>query len=323
MRRLIRDERGATIVIIAMVLVVLLGLVGLAVDAGALYKERRELRNGADAAVLAIAEDCALDARPCTDAVATDTAETFADLNAKDGASGVDSVDLDLTAQTVRVVTHTEVAATGSIEIEPFFMQLLGIGGTTVRGAATAQWGVPQSLDNVLPLIISDCEWPDTEIPYTTTLFLHGQDDGTLACNALPGHDMDGDGSLPGGFGWLETDTGCSLDLSVETWAPNKPGIAIPQGCKDMIQVGNTVWVPWFSDAEGVQGSGGNGSYFVEGFGAFVIESYRFPGWVSPGTPPCTGSTFCIRGTFTTATTDIGEFGTGQSYGVVLVKLIN
>ena len=321
MRRLIRDERGATIVIIAMVLVVLLGLVGLAVDAGALYKERRELRNGADAAVLAIAEDCALDARPCTDAVATDTAGTFADLNAKDGASGVESVALDLTAQTVRVVTHTEVAATGSIEIEPYFMQLLGIGGTTVRGRATAQWGVPRTMHDVLPLIISDCEWPEQAIGYTTTLYTHGTSGEVLECNALPGHDRDGDGSLPGGFGWLDTDSDCIMDISAGDWYPNEPGAPPPNPCKPMIQVGNTVVIPWFSDWDGVEGTG-NGSYFIEGFGAFVIESYRFPGLVSPD-PPCDPPNFCIRGTFTTASTDIGEFGTGQSYGVVLVKLIN
>jgi hypothetical protein len=324
MRRLIQDERGATIVIVAIVLVVLLGMVGLAVDAGALYAERRELRNGADAAVLAIAEDCALDAQPCTAAVAADTAGVFADLNARDGAAGVESVDLDLTAQTVRVVTRTEVAATGSIEFEPYFMQLLGIGGTTVRGAATAQWGVPQSMGDVLPLIISHCEWQRTAIDVPVTLYFHGQDDGTLACNALPGHDMDDDGSLPGGFGWLETESGCSLTLYSEDWFDNEPGIAVPQACKEMIAVGNTVVIPYFADADGfdgVQGTGGTGSYWVAGFGAFEIESYRFPGWVSPDAP-CSGSTFCIRGKFTKASTDIGEFGTGQSYGIVLVKLI-
>lgn len=66
------DERGAVAVFVTVVAAVLLGVLGLAVDAGALYQERKELRNGADAAALAIAEDCALQPGTCSQGTAAD-----------------------------------------------------------------------------------------------------------------------------------------------------------------------------------------------------------------------------------------------------------
>ena len=44
------DERGAASVIVAIVLVVLMGCAALAVDVGAMYAEKAQLQNGADAA---------------------------------------------------------------------------------------------------------------------------------------------------------------------------------------------------------------------------------------------------------------------------------
>ena len=52
-------ERGAVSVLIAILMVSLLGFTALAVDVGMLYAERTQLRNGADAAALAIAQKCA------------------------------------------------------------------------------------------------------------------------------------------------------------------------------------------------------------------------------------------------------------------------
>ena len=51
-----QDERGAVLVWVALMLVVLLGIGALVIDVGALYAERRQLQNGADAAALAVAD---------------------------------------------------------------------------------------------------------------------------------------------------------------------------------------------------------------------------------------------------------------------------
>ena len=51
--KLLRDQRGASAVLIALLLVVLLGIAALAIDLGYLYVTRYELQNVADSAALA------------------------------------------------------------------------------------------------------------------------------------------------------------------------------------------------------------------------------------------------------------------------------
>jgi Flp pilus assembly protein TadG len=48
-----RDEKGATIVLVALSVVMLLTMTGLAIDGGRLYSDRRQVQNAADAAALA------------------------------------------------------------------------------------------------------------------------------------------------------------------------------------------------------------------------------------------------------------------------------
>ena len=52
------DERGATAVVFALLLVPVLGFAAIAVDVGSLYAERARLQVAADAAALAVAQDC-------------------------------------------------------------------------------------------------------------------------------------------------------------------------------------------------------------------------------------------------------------------------
>ncbi len=52
-------ERGASAVLFGLLLIPLLGFGGIAVDVGALYAEKAELQNGADAAALEVAIACA------------------------------------------------------------------------------------------------------------------------------------------------------------------------------------------------------------------------------------------------------------------------
>ena len=83
-----RAERGATVILIAIMITALFAVAALAVDVSAMHLERRELQGAADAAALAIAEDCAR--TTCTDlGVVAATAETFADANSGDSATRV------------------------------------------------------------------------------------------------------------------------------------------------------------------------------------------------------------------------------------------
>src|SRR3954447_8949498 len=86
MQRLMKDERGAVAIIVALIMVGLLGFTALAVDVAAAWSEKKQLQNGADAGALAIAQACAKGACGTPSA----TAQTYADLNRNNPtASGI------------------------------------------------------------------------------------------------------------------------------------------------------------------------------------------------------------------------------------------
>ncbi|HEY3261834.1 MAG TPA: pilus assembly protein TadG-related protein, partial [Pseudonocardiaceae bacterium] len=73
------DDRGVITVLTAIVSsVVLFAGAAIAVDVAALYSERRQLQNGADAAAIAIAQSCArglVNAAPCDTSLASALAD--------------------------------------------------------------------------------------------------------------------------------------------------------------------------------------------------------------------------------------------------------
>ncbi len=322
------DDAGFSMVFVAVVLVALIGMVAFAVDVGAMYAERRELQNGAEAAALAIAEDCAR-GLPCDSAAAAATADEYADANARDLRAGVDSVDLDTAAGTVRVVTSTEEIS-GSTILSPYFARVVGFGGATVRAEASAAWGHPTSA-TAIPIIISDCEydresWKIHEPPWDpaleVTFYFH---DGQSAedCNAQAGQDADGNGRLPGGFGWLDSENDCWAVIE-DGWAGEDPGASPTSGCSadDLrsLLYQDKVFVPYFDD---VTGLGANGQYRVAGFGALHVTGYNFGGQYkepSAAQAPCRGDDRCISGYLTTGTMTWGDLG-GDDRGVIVVKL--
>jgi len=319
MQRL-RTERGAVGVFTAILMATLLGMLGLAVDVGAMYDERRQLSNGADAAVLAIAEDCALGAASCDTSTATLTARSFAAANASDGAAFIENISLDTAAKTVRVETST-LDPEGNRIFAPFFSQVLGWNGSTIYASASALWGYPKSMRNVLPLIISECELPGGfPAPYEILLF-HDGNNAPESCNAQAGHDMDGDGFLPGGFGWLVADGGNCSTVLLETgdFVSADPGSSPSNGCSALDLsglIGEAIPLPVFIDLDG-QGAGG--IYEIFGFVLFVVEGYNFGGQYKVN-PPCSGDQRCVSGHFTTGTVHDGIPG-GPNLGIVIVKL--
>jgi hypothetical protein len=331
MRRL-KNQDGATIVIVAISMLALIGMVGLVIDLGAVYEERRELSRGADAAVLAVAADCGTGAKPCDVDTATATAGAYASLNADDGASAIDDLTLDLDEQRVWARTKSFDPSDGTDTLKLFFMGVFGINETTVEAEAAAVWGYPTGA-GALPLIISDCEWfkwvPDGVIDpddnTVRTIYFH---DGntTEDCSAQAGQDTDGDGILSGGFGWLETDGDCFASVLSGNWVGEDPGASPSTGCDaDTLRAliyDKTVLIPYFNDTDGL---GANGQYHIAGVGAFHITGYNFGGQFkepSSALAPCGGDERCISGYFTTDITDQGELG-GVNRGVVVVRLVD
>ena len=335
------DESGIALVFVALTLVVLIGMTAFAIDISALYQERRELQNGADAGAIAIAEDCALGAQPCTHTVAMTTAAAFADANAGDVRAAVDTVVLDTVAQTIDVAVSTETAAGGTI-FRPFFAQVVGFSGATVHANAAAAWGYPSGLETI-PLIISECEWEretnygvdlhEGDPPYTgtpTLLLFHtggGNGNGNGAgvhddCAAQAGQDTDGDGRMPGGFGWLDSPSDCISIVDENDWVDTDPGASPPHTCdageweSDILN--HIVFIPWFDDLDG---NGNNGEFHIAGFGAFYVTGYNFGGqYKAPNNnEPCTGQIRCLEGYFVKKTITEGDIG-GTDHGLLVVK---
>jgi len=151
------QEEGATLVFVAVVLVALLALTAFAVDFGRMWEERRQLQNGADAAALAVAEDCA---RDLCDGLYDEyaIADLYADDNARDGFAEAWMVELDLDAQTVTVHNRTEDPG-GDNHFDMLFAGIVGFDGFTVGAQATVAWGGLASDIATIPIIISDCEF--------------------------------------------------------------------------------------------------------------------------------------------------------------------
>jgi hypothetical protein len=345
----VTDERGAVAVIVLLCFTLLFGIGAIVVDAGALYQEKRTLQNGADAAALAIAQQCGFGA--CGDPAGT--AATYVDENADDGAgtveelcgSGVtgasvcdDPPAVPDGAGYVRVTALTEAEDDEESNIvPPFFSRVFGHAGTSVRARSTVVWGGPSQLTSELPITISQCEYDSyTEDglhdppPYTSyptpeaVIYLHNTDE-TLAppCDAGPSG-----ADLPGGFGWLDTSTDCTATSDTEGWFDDSTGVPPPNSCDPSEMddlVGEIVHIPIFDSTNDLNGA--NGEYHMSGFGSFYVTGYSIVGQykvksIVTDSYPCSGSSTCISGFFVQDDEPIeGEVG-GPAMGVTVIDII-
>jgi hypothetical protein len=339
-----RGESGAVLIFVAISLVVLLGSVAMSVDFGRMYSERRELQNGADAAALAVAQDCA--AGDCGGAYSPyPIAEEYADANASDGLAWVNDIDLDLAAQTVTVHTATEDPG-GDHFFDMMFAQIVGYDGLTVNAQATVAWGAPRG-GSVFPIIFSICEWqhfkeelgylhPSSAVPLMppntgysrqaefSTILLGGSEDPYDP----PCHDSPSGKDIEGGFGWIGDKGLCLAEIDDEDWVKFNNGKDSCDRTLLLDLVGTVQVIPYYDDLRNVGGPGDN-EYHVAGLGAFYITGFRFPGIdvpsVIPGEENCPGpsSTTCVQGYFIADwfVSSGGEIG-GGDFGVTVVKFI-
>ena len=330
-------ERGAAAVVVAFTLIVLLGFTALAVDVGAMYAEKAQLQNGADATALAIAGDCAKGLN-CATAMASDD-NRLADDNANDDSSGTFSVTQP-TANSVRVETYAEEAGSTDDSFTLFFARVLGNDTTVIHAAAVATWGTP-SKATTLPWTISECVFKQFLSPSqlaefnatqtftgdpvpTRILFRYDQNVPTF-----PGCAAD-NGYAPGGFGWLDTDSGCSTDIDVaNSEVGSNPGNDLPSVCHDMPATikESPVLMPVFTEATQ---NGQKTRFELAGFLAFQVTGFKFGGGpgltdLDPLAPACSGGN-CrgIQGYFTrfvSLAEGLSLTGGIPNYGATVVAL--
>lgn len=314
-----RDD-GAASMLVAILLAggVLLGMAALTVDVGLVHAERRELQNGADAAALAVAQQCAVG--PTCDTSTGGLANTYADNNARDSASRVTTVcgsgpsvpscpaasgpTLSRCPSSVpgglqgwiEARTATETGG-GQTLLPPRFARALsgnsGYAGTEVRACGRAAWGTPASATPALPVTISLCEWNKMTSngtsfapppPYNGS-YPVAQERALYLHNTkgLTGCPAGPSGSdLPGGFGWLAS-SNCSATISATGWVDDATGLGVDKDCKTALE--QIIGTPEIGGlimvpiyVETNGLSGSNGRYRIDGFAAFYLTGYALPG---------------------------------------------
>lgn len=158
-----REQRGQILVIFVLALVAIVAGVGLVIDSGFAYAQRRAEQNAADLAALAGA-NALLNSRDAT-------AEALATAQKNDYAHGVNGVTVDVTvgAKTVQV----DITAPHS----NYFSGVVGQGSWNVSVTATALTGIPTKFQGVAPFILSQevfdpvsgLPFSDFTVPYEFT----------------------------------------------------------------------------------------------------------------------------------------------------------
>jgi hypothetical protein len=321
-------------------MVVLLGMAALVIDIGALYYERAQLKNGADAAALAVAQNCA--AGNCDMDFST-LATSLASQNAQDNLADA-AVTLDRANATVSVTTSTR--STDGHTLAQAFAPILGLSGSaTVTTRSKARWSAPVAGGAVLPIAISYCQFAgmlDAGIQRVDFNPNRSTDSG-CSSSSLPGYSGTAY-TIPGGFGWLKQDpdqpcrarinvSGSDLpEFPIDPEVGGDTGNDLPAACKNnntLSTVVNTiVLLPIYDNAGG---TGSNAWYNIMGFAAFELSGWNFSGSaynnVSPAAVACTGSCRALIGEFVTfVTLDAAEQkfafgGTPNNFGSHLVSL--
>lgn len=173
-KRFWNEESGASIVLVALMLTVLLSMAALVIDGGLLYMNRAKLVHAIDAAVLAGAQD--LPDHPDT---ARATAEAYLRSNNIDPA--------DVTIQITDSNTH--ISASASKPVSFFFAPVIGLTGTNVEGNATAIIAPIIATGDLVPWGVSEQS------------FVYGQQYHLKTGSPADSHDP---GTINGWFGCLQ-----------------------------------------------------------------------------------------------------------------------
>lgn len=308
------DDRGIVAVIVAVLMVPLLGFVAISVDVAATHAERQQLQAGADAAALAIAQDCAR--QNCGSP--RNTAQSFAVANSNDGeaVSEVDPIPLPSSG---RVTVNNDGVR------EHWFAPVLGINTTDIHTTARAGWGAPTGGTAGLPLVFSWCEFkiqtggglPSSTTEHTIELPKKSE----TGCNGPSGN------PVPGGFGWVDRTTEddplvCNVTSRIGDRLSSDPGKNVPCTASQLEALqGATVLLPIFDNADG---TGTNAWYEVYGYAAFKITGYYF-GQQYKWNAPCDQPDHCIRGYFTRYIDTAGDLEYSPSapqLGAMVVSLL-
>ena len=304
-RKLNRDERGVSALVVGLLATTLIAAVGLSVDTGNLVLQKNKVQQAADSAALAVAEDCARGITTCSPSGASATAQFMALQNAN--ASSV-------TAPTTLTSASGSAKITVSKSVPMAFASAIGILPKTATASATASWdkaateGYP-----LLPLAVDVCTWVANAPPKTAHLTIRTDLISSLGTNLsalllgvlktlLPGLFPSVGCTTPSGasitmtagalwlpnlksaldlFGWLSST--CVMKVSLLSPVTTLvASVAAPSACVaklgTSIHVGDTVMLPIFRS--GVIPLTTTLLSPLLGFGILGFAPFKITGWV-------------------------------------------
>lgn len=225
-------DRGAVMLWFAASVVVSLGMGALVIDMGALWTERRQLQNGADAAALAVGIECA--GGPCV-SDPRGVAQQYATANVNDRSASVDSLCVKAVdrAPSCSVPPEVPVAAFGFAEViagtsnnssgvpgdlKFLFAPIFGPSnsGKHVTARSVVAWGPPGKAP-IMPFVFSKCSVEPFRQPDGTMRF-------STSVSVLTFHDASaelepaGSGACtwPAGFGFTGSpSSGCESETVI------------------------------------------------------------------------------------------------------------
>ncbi len=283
LKRFIRDDSGAIMVLVAIGLVVLIGSMALVIDAGTVYAERMKASNAVDAAVLAGVREL-----PGNPDAARAVAQQYAQANGLE--SGQVSFKIEDGGKAIK----------GTVDKEQnmFFARVFGIDSAEVKPSAKAKVGIAGSLSadsGVVPIGVKEGTFTVGE---ETTLKWKGGagDKGWYGCLDLDTNAQTGDHSGGGANTYKEyLMNGYDKKLStkdvkfVETGAMVGPTDTAIQDrvtrCHDDCGTTPCCTADSFKPdcpriiitpvGEVSDDPGGNRTFKITGFAAFFVESYE------------------------------------------------
>ena len=202
----LEEERGASAVLVGIMMLALVGMAALAVDVGAMYSERAQLQNAADAGALAAAEYCA-DNDDCTTesarAGALAAATSITGGNMDDGSTPtVGELSFGTFTADGKSLPYLTVTAS-TVAMDHPLAAAIGFASSDIGASGDAVWERDPSRATVVPFAIGACRVPGA----------------TGVIDVIP---IDNDpcsppaGAVPGGFGWLDDGTeSCIKDVTL------------------------------------------------------------------------------------------------------------
>jgi Flp pilus assembly protein TadG len=167
-----RSDRGQILVVFVLAMVAIIGMVGLAIDGGAAYAQRRDQQTAADLAALAAANDYLLGNNATQ---ATTRARAIAALNNFTDGSGSTVVDVDIdTDNGIGVAVSIQSSHRNS------FLGAIGMANWQVTTTASALAGFPDTAGGAGPFIFPISAFNDDGTPKYQTATDFGEGNGDV-----------------------------------------------------------------------------------------------------------------------------------------------